>query len=219
MVPHPFEVARGVDVAAEDRGDLPGEPPLPDLRSVGGNGLVDLVDALLLVRELRHQGVDVLLRVGPADDAKHVLDDIPHVHQLVLGGLDGRRRRGVEELLVQVEDPGGRSGLRDGQDRLDQPGELGGEGNEDDGVDDVEYRMGVGELTPDVRGRLDDHEFVEGKEGEEDGDAEKVEEHVGGGGLFRVAVGPEGGQHGRDGGADIVPQDDGDGCVDSQKPL
>ena len=38
-----------------------------------------------------------------------------------------------------------------------------------------------------------------------DGDAEKVEEHVGGGGLFRVAVGPEGGQHGRDGGADIVP--------------
>ena len=40
-----------------------------------------------------------------------------------------------------------------------------------------------------VRGRLDDHEFVEGKEGEEDGDAEKVEEHVGGGGLFRVAVG------------------------------
>ena len=106
-----------------------------------------------------------------------------------------------------------------GDDPFDHAGEDGDEGEEQEGVDDVEDGVRVRNLASHVGGGAEDQGSVERQKEEEKDDAQEVEEHVGCRRLLGGAVRPDGRQNGRDGGADVVAQDDGDGRVDADEPL
>ena len=96
-----------------------------------------------------------------------------------------------------------------GQEPADERRERLDEGQEDDGVEDVEQRMGVGDLVGDARSRHGDQLLVKRKDGEENAYADDVEEHMGGAGLFGGPIRADGSEDRGDGCSDIFTQYEG----------
>ena len=92
-------------------------------------------------------------------------------------------------------------------------------GREENGVADVEKRVGVGDVMTDGVGSACDDAYPERHERQPDAHAYDVEEHVSRAGLTRGAARTQGGEHRRDRGADVVAENDGNGRFKRQQAL
>jgi len=127
-----------------------------------------------------------------------------HVGAFVLDRFHGDAGGGLDELGIEILGPfDGLVGLV-GQEPADKRREQLDEGQENDGVEDVEQRMGVGDLVGDARRRHGDQLLVEREDGEENAYADDIEEHMGGAGLFGCPIRADGGEDCGYGGSDIV---------------
>ena len=132
---------------------------------------------------------------------------------------DKRQRRGAEQVVIEIarlDDPGVRFV---GNQPFDQAGELVGERQEDQRIDHIEHRVGVGDLagrsTADAADEVGEH----ADERDPDQDADDVEDEVGDGGALGVARLADGGQHRRDRGADVGAQHEGDTGLERDQAL
>ena len=127
----------------------------------------------------------------------------------------------AHDVLIEVLDAFLQSFVLARDEPVDHPGQHAHHRQPDQGVKEIEQGVGVGDLARDD-GRLGDsprrlrtggdaqHEGDEEREDHQAGDStEDVEERVGDRRAFGRAIRPDAGQQGRDGGADIVPEQDG----------
>ena len=218
VVADALDVPRTGDVLGQGKGRVVGNARLHDVFGVGLDGLVQMV-------ELGFGFFDVGDEFLPVAEehflygVKQMDGDEAHVGAFVLDRFHGDAGSGLDELGIEILGPfHGLVGLV-GQDFADKRRKRLDEGQEDACVEDVEQRVGVGNLVPDAVGGHGDQLLVHRQDAQEDAHADDVEKHMGGTGLLGGPVRPDGREYRGDGRADVVAEDDGDGRVERQKPL
>ena len=218
VVADALDVPGAGDIQRQHAGRVIGDPGLHDVFGIGFDGLVQLVDFGFGLFDL---GDEVFLVVEEyfLNRIKKVDDQKAHVGTFVFDRFHSDAGGGFDELGIKILGPFDDLMGLVGQEPADERRERLDEGQEDDGVEDVEQRMGVGDLVGDARSRHGDQLLVKRKDGEENAYANDVEEHMGGTGLFGGPIRADGSEDRGDGCSDIVTQDDGDGRVEGQEAL
>lgn len=211
VVAHPLQVVDHVEQVAHHPAVLLGQVHGVDFDQVAGDVVVEVVHDLLIL-------LDELLRllVG-GEEGQHrqleiVAGDVGHPLHLLdhLGHRDGR---GAQNALVQKMEPHLLIfRILAGDQLLGQLDQQLGEGEHDDGGDDVEADVGVGNLHLRIIGQPHDEFRImkQQTDGDEQDGADDVEHQVHHGRPLAGPVGADGGEHGRGAGADVLAEEDED---------
>ena len=131
-------------------------------------------------------------------------------------GHDGRA---LDEMRIEIHGITSVDTVLVGNDTTDERRKRLDEGQEQNGVADVEHRMSVGDLMADgSRGGLDEA-YPQRHERQPYAHAYDVEQHMGGTGLTGGSARTECGQNRGDGRAYVVAENDGNGRFQGKKSL
>ena len=210
VVADALEVPDGVEEAGDGVDVLHGEAVLGNLNQIAAEAVLVQVQLVLVFQKLRLQ-ISVIPGQLPQGGQQALPGQGAHLagHG---GALADRRAGGAEQQGVQEGELGGLVLFLDS--RPGQPFQLAGEGQQQGGGAEVEHRVAQGHPGGPHggvhKGEVE-QQVPAAEEDEAGGRADEVEGHVDDGHPLGPPGDPDGGQQGRDAGADILAHDDGDG--------
>ncbi len=236
MIPHPFQVVDHVHHRGDLLGGILGDGFLRQGDKEIGDFLLQQIDDVLLLLQADN-ALFVAVLQKEQGFVEHFQGDLAHAPGFGLG-LPQSDGRSIEDAVIDIFEVKFHLLIPTADDEGGQLGQDTDQGQEDDGVDDIEERMGIGDMAGNeglvadgaAQGLglllgLDDKVGIAGSDAVDEREkkrqqqnhishAEKVEQKMGKSRALGGQIGADGGEVGGDGGADILPQNQGHTCFE-----